>query len=122
MYQSLEPFLDHVISLAKQECASFCYGVDKFQAEVPSMVDRLAKGVLPNEVEKWNHEESRWDFSEPSLAGILNAAWIYHLSAQFWGEHETSGEKLQEASKLFGRMVDKAVELAEVERLWKGNA
>ena len=118
LYDLLEPFQEWLITLARQQCGTQSYDRRRFQREVPPLVGRLANGIPPNEVEIWDTSESKWEFQIPSLPGILNAAWVYHLGTLPWEAGSAATDRgLQDVTR-FTRLIDKAVELAEVQRSW----
>ena len=116
MSELLDPFQEPIVALARRECQSVSFGISEFQNEVPPLVARLANGLPPNEIETWDNTRLAWEFGNPSIAGVLNAAWVHNFSGAYGVPDDSEDPRLEIIR--FTRLLDKAVELAELQRSW----
>ena len=116
MSDLLGPFQEPIVTLARRECQSEAFDMSEFQKEVPPLVARLADGLPPNEIEAWDNTRLTWEFDNPSIAGVLNAAWVHNFSTEYGVSDDSEDPRLEIIR--FTRLLDKAVELSELQRSW----
>lgn len=112
--KTIEKYLDQIRSLVRPSISPYSYTADKYQREVPLVIDALAQGIAP--IEAFVNGK----FQPNSIPAILNGGWeIYKSDIRSFYARFRDNVPMQERLSNFNQLLFKAIEASEVVRLWQ---
>ena len=112
--KTIEKYLDQIRSLVRPSISPYSYTADKYQREVPLVIDALVQGIAPIEA------LVNGKFQPNSIPAILNGGWeLYKSDIQSFYERFRDNIPIQDRLSTFNQLLFKAIEASEVVRLWQ---
>jgi len=110
--------LRQILAKVRPVIAKYSFTAEKYQAEVPRVLQRLKAGIAP--IETYDKES---DTTRPvTLRSVLNAGWeLYKIAIDNFYNQFVPGSKEKEMEYLenLNHLLFKAIEASEVIRRWK---